>query len=196
MSVVIHEVAHGFVADMEGDPTARYAGRLTLNPIKHIDLFGSIILPTLLVITHSTFLVGWAKPVPYSEANLRDKRRGTILVASAGIIANLLLAIFFSIVIRFSWIFGSFGGALVSISTIIVFVNLVLAFFNLIPISPLDGSKILYNLLPRKYLSHNTQAQLERYSLPILLAFIIFIWPSISPLIGYAFSFLTGISSF
>ena len=83
MSVVVHEVAHGFAADAQGDPTARYAGRLTLNPLKHIDLMGSIIVPLLLVIFNAGFLVGWAKPVPYIEANLRDKKWGTVIVASA-----------------------------------------------------------------------------------------------------------------
>ena len=98
MSVVIHEVAHGFMAEYFGDQTARYAGRLTLNPLKHLDMFGSILLPAILVLTQSPFLFGWAKPVPYNEANLSNKKWGTIAVAGAGVLANFSIAIFFGII--------------------------------------------------------------------------------------------------
>src|SRR3989344_6121618 len=91
MSVVIHEFSHGYVAEYFGDKTARYAGRLTLNPLVHLDIFGSIILPTLLVLTHAPFLFGWAKPVPYNPDNLSNKKWGTIAVASAGILANIFI---------------------------------------------------------------------------------------------------------
>src|ERR1035437_135579 len=100
MSIVIHEVSHGFMAEYFGDNTARNAGRLTLNPIKHLDLFGSILLPAVLVLSHSPFLFGWAKPVPYNPNNLRDRKWGTIWVAAAGILANFLIAIVFGIIIR------------------------------------------------------------------------------------------------
>ena len=89
MSIVIHEVSHGFVAEYFGDKTARYAGRLTLNPLKHLDLFGSVLLPVLLVISNAPFLFGWAKPVPYNQDNLSNKKWGTISVAAAGVLANL-----------------------------------------------------------------------------------------------------------
>ena len=195
MSVVIHEVAHGLIADLEGDPTARYAGRLTLNPLKHLDMVGSIILPLLLVIFNAGFVIGWAKPVQYIEANLRDKKWGTILVASAGIVSNILLALIFGIAIRFAGLLGSFSGSFISIAEIIVIVNILLALFNLIPIPPLDGSKILFELLPPKYLSSATRAKIEYFSMPLLLVFIVFLWPMILPVIGVIFSLFTGLSS-
>ena len=195
MSVVIHEVAHGLVADAQGDPTARYAGRLTLNPLKHIDIVGSIILPLLLVIFNAGFIIGWAKPVPYIENNLRNKRWGTVLVAGAGIVSNIALAFIFGIAIRFSWILGSFAPAFVSISEIIVIVNILLALFNLIPIPPLDGSKILFGILGDKYMSPSTKVKFEYFSIPLLLVFIIFLWPMILPVISFIFSLFTGLAS-
>ena len=102
MSIVIHEVSHGFMAEYFGDETARDAGRLTLNPIPHLDIFGSIILPAVLVLAHSPFLFGWAKPVPYNPNNLSNRKWGTIAVASAGVLANFLIAIIFGIIIRFA----------------------------------------------------------------------------------------------
>src|SRR3989344_1401885 len=107
MSVVIHEVSHGFMAERFGDKTARYAGRLTLNPLKHLDIFGSILLPILLYVS-SGFAFGWAKPVPYNPDNLTNRKWGTIAVAAAGVLANFLIAILFSIIILFSLLPGSF----------------------------------------------------------------------------------------
>src|SRR3989344_4513529 len=101
MSVVIHEVSHGFMAEYFGDKTARDAGRLTLNPIKHLDLFGSVLLPVFLVLSHSPFLFGWAKPVPFDPNNLDNRKWGTVSIASAGVLANLLVAIIFGTLIRF-----------------------------------------------------------------------------------------------
>src|SRR3989338_973055 len=147
MSVVIHEVSHGFMAEFFGDKTARFAWRLTLNPIKHLDLFGSIILPVVLVLSHSPFLFGWAKPVPYNPDNLSNKKWGTIAVAAAGVLSNFAVAIIFGIIIRLSSSF-SLPDAFYSITFMIVITNLVLAIFNLIPIPPLDGSKILFAFLP------------------------------------------------
>jgi Zn-dependent protease len=191
MSVVVHEVSHGFAADAQGDPTARYAGRLSLNPIKHIDIVGSILLPFLLIITHAGFIIGWAKPVPYNELNLRNKKYGTMIVASAGILANIALALIFGLGIRFAYVFGSAGPAFVSIATAITLVNLLLALFNLIPIPPLDGSKILFSLLPGRMI--RARAIVEYLSLPLLLVFIVFLWPHIFPVVAYLFSLITGI---
>ena len=195
MSVVIHEVAHGLVADAQGDPTARYAGRLTLNPLKHIDMVGSVILPLLLVVFNAGFIIGWAKPVPYIEANLRNKKWGTILVAGAGIVSNFVLAFVFGCAIRFAGVLGSFAPSFISIAEIIVIVNILLALFNLIPIPPLDGSKILFELLPSKILSSATKSRIEYFSLPLLLVFIIFLWPMILPAIGFIFTLFTGLAS-
>ena len=192
MSVVIHEVAHGLAAESQGDPTARYAGRLTLNPLSHIDPVGSVLLPLLLIVMHAGFVIGWARPVPYNERNLRNKKWGTILVASAGIVANLVLAIFFGLAIRFSWILGTHASPFVTIASVIVFVNLLLALFNLIPIPPLDGSKILFSLLPSSTRVAHIQSKIEYFSIVLLLGFLIFLWPLVVPVIGYLFGILTG----
>lgn len=147
MSIVIHEVAHGFMANYLGDPTARLAGRLTINPISHIDPVGSIVIPALLYMSNAGLLFGWAKPVPYNPYNLKNQRWGEALVAAAGPGTNILIALVFSIVIRLS---GSIGGsaAFVEILGYIVYINILLACFNMIPIPPLDGSKILAAFLP------------------------------------------------
>ena len=199
MSVVIHEFAHGYSAYLLGDNTARMQGRLTLNPIKHLDVFGSIILPLLLLIMNSGFMIGWAKPVPYNPNNLRDIRKGTFIVAISGILANILLAVVFGLLIRFAPMFGLptynpnplLTHPFYTISSIIVLLNLVLALFNLIPISPLDGSKILFAILPVKY--RHIENFLEKWGMFILLFFIIFIWGKVAPVIYTIFSLITGI---
>ena len=142
LSVVIHEVAHGYAALWLGDTTAYYAGRLTLNPIKHLDMFGSVILPILLSFTG--FIFGWAKPVPYNPYNLKNRRWGELLVAVAGPASNIILALIFGLIIRFV----NLDAGLILVAGLIVQVNIVLAIFNLIPIPPLDGSKILFAILP------------------------------------------------
>src|SRR3989344_5075259 len=147
LSIIAHEVAHGYAANSLGDPTARLAGRLTLNPLPHIDLMGSIILPTLLVITHSPILFGWAKPVPYNPYNLRAKRWGETLVAVAGSATNILLAIIFGLIVRFGLVIGLDQTAL-SLAATIAFINLFLGLLNLIPFPPLDGFTVLRSALP------------------------------------------------
>jgi len=191
MSVVIHEVSHGFVAEYFGDKTARHAGRLTLNPFVHLDLFGSILLPALLVLSHSPFLFGWAKPVPYNPNNLSDKKWGTIAVASAGILANFFIAIIFGIIIRLTLGF-SLPEDFYSIISIIVVINLALGIFNLVPIPPLDGSKILFSFLPTS--ASAFILAYEQYSLIILLVFIVFLADYLAPILGFLFHFLTGLA--
>ncbi len=161
-SIIIHEVSHGFVADKLGDPTARLSGRLTLNPVQHIDIFGSIILPLILIITQSPMLFGWAKPVPFDPFNLKNPRKDSAIISLAGPLANFMLAIIFSILARM--------GILYSISASIVFLNVVLGIFNLIPIHPLDGFKVVGGLLSEK--QSNEWYQLERYGVIFLLAFL------------------------
>jgi len=171
ISVMAHEVAHGAAALYFGDPTAKNQGRLTLNPLKHIDLFGSIILPVLLYLTNSGFLMGWAKPVPYNPYNLRNRRLGEFCVSIAGILTNFLIAIIFAIVIRFAITFG-LSQPVIDIMVYIILLNVTLGIFNLIPIPPLDGSKILFTLVPYKYESQ--LITLERYGFYFLIIFIVF----------------------
>ena len=190
MSVIIHEVSHGFMAEKFGDKTARLAGRLTLNPIPHLDLFGSIILPVLLIVTHAGFLFGWAKPVPYNPNNLTNRRWGTLAVASAGILANLFIAIIFGVFIRLGVYFDYANPSFYFICGLIAFVNLLLAFFNLMPFPPLDGSKILFSFLPARFARF--EDLLERYSIIIFLLFIFFIWDRIFPGVFYVYHLLVG----
>ena len=145
-SAVVHEVMHGVAADWLGDKTARYAGRLTLNPIPHIDLFGSIILPLLLGLSGAPFMFAWAKPVPYNPYNLRPGRWSEAIVAVAGPAANLVIALIAALIMRL----GIASGALDAMF-LIVASNLMLCIFNLFPIPPLDGSKVLEPFLPRSW---------------------------------------------
>ncbi|MDE2030784.1 MAG: site-2 protease family protein [Patescibacteria group bacterium] len=199
MSVIIHEFAHGYVAYLLGDDTARLEGRLTLNPLKHLDPFGSVVLPLLLILMQAGFVVGWARPVPYNPNNLRNRKRGTLMVAFAGILANIFIAILFGLFIRFAPYFGLppytsnplLMDPFYKIASIIVLLNLVLALFNLIPIPPLDGSKILFSFMPYKF--RKIENFLERWGMFILLFFIIFLWSQVSPIIYGAFSLITGI---
>jgi Zn-dependent protease len=193
-SVILHEIAHGYAALHFGDHTAEYQGRLTLNPLPHLDLYGSVILPILLLITHAPFLIGWAKPVPYNPNNFRPeaRRRGEIMVASAGILTNLALVVFFSIVIRVATVVPAIPPSVITLSAVIVLVNIVLALFNLVPIPPLDGSKILFGLLG--YRSYRFERLFEKYSIVVLLLFIFFLWQFITPVIFIIFRLLTGLS--
>lgn len=165
-SVVVHEVSHGLMALELGDHTARLAGRLTLNPIKHLDPFGSVILPIILAIIPGGIVFGWAKPVPYNPYNLKDPKKGGALIAAAGPLSNLALAFIFSIAYRLG--LGMTPAA--PLIEVIIIINIVLAIFNIIPIPPLDGSKILFWLLPRG--TENFQAFMERYGFIILIVLI------------------------
>lgn len=145
-SIVIHEVAHGYAANSLGDPTARLSGRLTLNPIKHIDVVGSLLVPAFLVLTNAGILFGWAKPVPYNPFNLKNQRWGEAFVAAAGSLTNLLLALMFGLMVR--WGGDIFPDPFLAIASVAAFVNLFLGLFNLIPLPPMDGYTTLRGLLP------------------------------------------------
>ena len=145
LSAVMHEVAHGYAANSFGDPTARLAGRLTFNPLVHIDLFGSIILPGLLILSGSPIMFGYAKPVPYNPYNLKG-RFAEGFVAAAGILSNIALAIILGLVVRFAS--ASMSAPFLEVVSLAIYLNLMLALFNLIPIPPLDGSKVFGALLP------------------------------------------------
>lgn len=175
-AVTIHEVAHGYIALRMGDHTAQKAGRLTLNPIKHLDFFGSLLLPLMLKLTGSPVIFGYAKPVPVNFSNLRNVRKSTIYVASAGVLANFVLAflsgILFQILTYYKlfWqtsILNPFIMDLYSMLFYSVVINLVLAIFNLILIPPLDGSKILAMCLPAPF--RIQFARLERFGMIIII---------------------------
>ena len=193
-SVVIHEVSHGYAALALGDRTAQYSGRLTLNPIKHIDLFGSIILPALTALMGGP-VFGWAKPVPYNPYNLKNQKWGPAIVGAAGPAANLLLAVIFGLFIRFSsslsaGVSGQFLANFITIAAAISILNLVLAIFNLVPIPPLDGSKVLFAFLPYRW--RNVEVMLERYGFFALLIFIFFFAQLLVPVIDFFFRLIVG----
>lgn len=190
-SVMAHEVSHGITAYKLGDDTAKNAGRLTLNPLKHIDAFGSIFLPFLLILTNSSIIFGWAKPVPYNPYNLKNPRLGAALIGIAGPLSNILLAVIFSIFYRIAVFIGvaSLMPAVI-LFQIIISINLLLAVFNLVPIPPLDGSKLLFAFLPKKY--HRLQMYLDQYGIFLLFIFIFFGFGLLLPIISRLYFVLTG----
>jgi len=201
LSIVLHEVAHGYAANWLGDPTARLSGRLTLNPLPHIDPLGSVIVPALLLFSSAGFIFGWAKPVPYNPYNLNNQKWGEAIVSAAGPLTNLLLAFIFAVLIRMAIPLG-LSASFIEIASYIVFINILLAFFNLIPLPPLDGSKILESVLPyqlsMKYREFGNM--IERFGLIATFLFIfIFInifWVPFSKLVFGVFTVLTGLNSF
>lgn len=170
-AITVHEVAHGWIAKKYGDNTADSQGRLTLNPIKHVDLLGTIIIPSLLLITGTGFIFGWAKPVPVDPRNFKNPRADMAVVALAGPVSNILMAIFWALIARVGMTIGS-GAAMVAEPLIYtgiagISINLVLALVNLLPIPPLDGSRILSGLLPNYWAWQYNK--LERFGFIILL---------------------------
>jgi len=196
LSIVLHETAHGYVANWLGDPTARLSGRLTLNPLPHIDLVGSVIVPGLLYLTNAGIFFGWAKPVPYNPYNLRNQKWGEALVAAAGPATNLLIALIFGFLMRFAA--ASLGAPALAVAAYVVYINILLAFFNLIPLPPLDGSKVLAAFLPPR-----AQMRLQELAMRVqqfgLIATFLFIflfanifWQPFSVLVRAVFSLITG----
>lgn len=191
MSVVVHEVSHGYAALYFGDTTAKHLGRLTLNPIKHLDWFGSVLLPILLIVVNAPFLFGWAKPVPYNPNNLRNFRWGSFAVAGAGVLANFLIALIFSVIMRLGPNFDA-PESFYAITSTIVLMNLALMLFNLVPIPPLDGSKLLFAFLP--YSTLKLQENLERYGFIIFIIFVIYFAKWLYIPLSFLFNLLTGAS--
>lgn len=189
MSVVVHEVSHGFVANILGDGTARHAGRLTLNPFKHLDLMGSFVVPTLMYVS-SGFMFGWAKPVPYNPYNLQDQKWGEAKVAAAGPLSNLLVALVFGLILRFGAEAIGLSDVSIKMFYLIVQLNLMLAVFNLVPIPPLDGSKVFFSVLP--YHMRYIQDFMEQYWLIFIGIFVFFLSGTLSPIVEYLFRLIVG----
>lgn len=201
-SVVIHEVSHGLAANALGDPTAKYAGRLTLNPMSHLDPLGSFLVPLMTYVIPqlfggSGFIMGWARPVPYNPNYFRMRNRdlGSALVGFAGPAANIGLALIFGLAVRFSPLWAPPGGALgmlPQLFAMIAITNLILAVFNLVPLPPLDGSKLLFALLPPS--AYGARAFLEQYSFILLVLFILYFSGWIWPVVLALFRLISGFS--
>lgn len=149
LSIIAHEVAHGYAAFALGDPTAKLAGRLTLNPLPHIDPIGSVLIPGLLVLQGGGLLFGWAKPVPYNPHNLKNRRWGEAIVGIAGVATNILIAVIFAFLARFAA--GAGEETFASVAATVSLANLFLGLFNLIPFPPLDGFTVLRGILPYRF---------------------------------------------
>jgi len=190
-SVIIHEYMHGWMANYLGDSTAKDAGRLTINPIPHIDIWGSIILPLMFLITQAPIMFGYAKPVPFNPYNLRDQKYGSAKVAFAGPLSNFIIALFFGLILRFfSGYLMSFNILLIDLLQIIVYLNILLMVLNLLPIPPLDGAKVL---MP--FLSYDLQMKLlrfEQYGFILVLFFVFFGFSIIIPIIDFLFRLIVG----
>ncbi|MDA3839851.1 MAG: site-2 protease family protein [Patescibacteria group bacterium] len=191
-SAIIHEYMHGWMAERLGDTTAKDEGRLTMNPIPHIDPIGSLLLPFILISTGASFVFGWAKPVPFNPNNLRDRIYGGAKVAAAGPFANLIMALFFGLVLRIILATQPFfvNQMMFDFIVIIVQINLLLMIFNLMPIPPLDGSKILMPFLP--YHWKIRFLKMEQYGFILVLAFVMVGFQFIIPVISFLFRLIVG----
>ncbi len=192
-SIVVHEVAHGVTALWQGDETAKRAGRLTLNPISHIDPIGSILVPLLCVIFPGSVILGWAKPVPFNPYNLRNRRFGEALVAVAGPLSNIAIAVIAGLCLRFAGDMGlmDISEGMKALLQITVVTNLALAVFNLVPLPPLDGSKILYSLFPQKM--GQFIRMFEHYGLVATFLFIFLFIQVLDPIIVFLFRLIVGV---
>jgi Zn-dependent protease len=200
-SVVIHEVSHGFVAERLGDPTARRLGRLTLNPVSHIDPIGSVALPLLMALPAlfggTPIIFGWAKPVPYDPSYLKNPKAGGGIIAAAGPVSNLLIAAIFGILLRNLAYFPiSPTSQLPVLFALIIYINILLAIFNLVPIPPLDGSKVLFAVLPYHSAAYRFLSSLEQWGFFLVLAFIFLGGMTfVQPLISWLFTLFVGMPS-
>lgn len=190
LAIVPHEVAHGYVAWKLGDPTAHRANRLTLNPLAHIDLFGSIILPGMLMFMHSPVLFGWAKPVPFDPRYFRDPRRGIMLVGAAGPITNFVMAILSALLFRL--LGGAAGGLFAQFLAYLCITNIILGVFNLIPIPPLDGSRVLTGLMPEEWVRPYLRLEQFGFIIIIGLLYLGVLDRVISPAAFFLFRLLLG----
>lgn len=189
-SITIHEYFHGFVAEKHGDDTARLMGRLTLNPIAHIDLFGTILLPALAIMTHVP-LFGWAKPVPVNPLRLHNPKRDMMFVGLAGPLANFTVAVVSAFIL---WLIRSFGTMefMIPLLKYLLVINIVLAVFNLIPVPPLDGSSILFGLLPQRIAYEYERLAPYGFLIIIFLLMSGLLWSMLGPVVNFLISWLGG----
>lgn len=192
-AVVFHEVSHGYAAYKLGDSTARDMGRLTLNPIAHIDLFGTIILPAILIIMGAT-PIGWAKPVPVNFNNLHNPKRDTIIVSLAGVGVNFIIAAVSVMLIKIFYILNI--SLLKDLFEVIAFVNILIAVFNLIPIPPLDGSRVVLMLLPARYAYYYARGEIYGFFIVLLLVWLGFFRIIILPIALFIFNLLLKLVGF
>lgn len=190
-SIILHEISHGYAAYLLGDPTAKRMGRLTLNPIKHVDVFGTIIMPAaMLLLSGGSFAFGYAKPVPFNPAYFKNERQGMLITGIAGPLANIAIALCSGIAVRvlmvLSPLTNTFVQVIIALLYYAVIINLVLAFFNLIPLPPLDGSRVLQRFLPTNM--RNAYHRLEPYGFVIIIA--------ISWLLPQALDVYLGVTAF
>jgi Zn-dependent protease len=188
ISAVTHEMAHGYAADFLGDPTPRLQGRLSINPLKHLDPVGSFLLP-LLTYNIGGFIFGWAKPVEFDPYNLKHPKRDEMIIAIAGPVSNAIIAGVFGLMVRFNEVL-QLPVTMVTLASLVVIINLSLMVFNLMPIPPLDGSKLLLNSIPEKY--HAFKELVVRNSLVIFVLFVLFGASFITPVIQWLFTLITG----
>jgi len=188
LSAAIHEYMHAWAAWRLGDPTAKNAGRLTLNPLAHLEWFGSFFLPLIMImIPGNSFIFGWAKPVPYNPNFLNDQKYSEAKVALAGPLANLALALLFGLSLRF---LPFFNIDFLKLLGQIIYINLILMVFNLLPIPPLDGSKILAVFLPER--ARTRLLNSERGSFIFIVIFVMIGWPILIPIIDGLFKLIVG----
>ncbi|MCX6717015.1 MAG: site-2 protease family protein [Candidatus Taylorbacteria bacterium] len=188
MSVVIHELSHGYVANICGDPTAKHQGRLTLNPIRHLSLWGSVIVPFIFILSGTGIVLGWAKPVEINPYNFKNRRWGEFFTALAGPLSNIIMALLFVLILR--TLETSLSSKFIEFGIIVIYTNITLAVFNLVPVPPLDGSKLLFTLFPKFF--EKIRVYLERYFLVFVMIFVVLFWDIISPIIPKIVLWLLG----
>ncbi len=192
ISAVFAELARGYTAYKEGDNTPKNVGRLNFNFLKHIDIVGSILLPLTLLVAKSGFAIGWAKHIPYNDHNFTDKKKSLFKIAVAGVLVHICLGVLATIFLRIIVSGGVYTGNLVEALTSVAIANYLLAFFNLLPIPPLDGEKIFFAWIPSNY--GHARKVLEYYSVPLIVIAIVLLWPYMFSSIDFLFKLITGVN--